>query len=199
MTPSISKSASSALALALIAPGCGYGDCSDDVTILPFKPSGPGTVAVHVHGSTPARTAYVAASWFGTAINRGTEPCRIAVYEHALEPDPATIPVLTRNQPAPLMAGEGRRVFESLLPGVRDGHTLVRELEEGNALGDDFNFGDYLEPDDDPDLNHIDVWLTVATCEAPDIEVNLEIRRELCPARARGEIAADVWWSAETP
>jgi hypothetical protein len=199
MTPSISKSANSALALTLLAFGCGYGDCSDDVSDIRLEPAGPGTAAVHVHGSTTSRYAYVNATWFGTAVNRGTEPCRIAVYEHAQEPDAAKIPVLTRDQPAPTAAGEGRQVFESLLPGVRDGHALVRELEVGNALGDSYDYGDYLEPDDDADLSRLDVWLTIATCEAPALEVNLEIHREVCPARAPGSVEADVWWPAAGP
>jgi hypothetical protein len=199
MTPSISKSASSALALTLLASGCGHGDCSEDVSELPFVPAGPGTVAVHVQGSTPSRYAYIGANWFGTAINRGTEPCRIAVYEHPRAPEAATIPVLTRDQPAPVTAGEGRLVFESLLPGVRDGHALVRELEDGNSLGDSFDFGNHIDKDEDSDLARLEVWLTIATCEAPDIEIDLEIRRDVCPARARGSVTADVWWPAADP
>lgn len=89
-------------------------------------------------------------------------------------------------------------MFESLLPGVRDGHALVRELKVGNALGDSYDYGDYLEPDDDADLSRLNVWLTIATSSAA-LEVNLEIHREVCPARAPGSVEADVWWPAAGP
>lgn len=199
MIPSISKFVSSALACTLLAGGCGYGECSDDVSTIAFTPSGPGTAAARIHGATSSRYAYVAARWSGTAINRASEPCRIAIYEHRGEPEAAQIPVLLRDQAAPATAGEGQLLFESLLPGVRDGHALVRKLEIDNALGDSFGFGDYLQSDDEEDIDHINVWLTVATCEAPMIEVNLEITPELCPARAPGSVVAEAWWGPDAP
>lgn len=203
MTRWILKSPSSALVLGLtlgLAPaagGCGAGECGVSVSVLALTPTGPGTAAVHVHGSTPERWAYVAGNWYGHARNLGAEPCRVAVYEHATEPDAASIPILERDAAAPERAGEGRLVFESLLPGARDGVVFVRELDgQTDQLGDGDPFGDYLEPDDDEDLNRIDVWLTIATCAAPNVAVELEIRREVCPERGRGAVLAEPWWPA---
>ena len=168
-----------------------------DVSLFTFTPTGPGTAAVHVHGSTPERWAYVAANWYGHARNLGAEPCRIAVYEHALEPEAMSIPVLEREVAAPETAGAGRLLFETLLPGARDGIVFVRELDgQTDQLGDGFPFGDYLEPDNDPDLNRVNLWLTVATCAAPNVAVELEIRGEVCPERGHGSVVADPWWPA---
>lgn len=52
----------------------------------------------------------------------------------------------------------------------------------------------YLEPDDDPDLGRIALWSAEATCEAPQVEVEVEVRRQVCPGTARGSVAAEVWW-----
>ena len=203
MTRWISKSPSSALALALASGsawsvgGCGSGECGEDVSTFEWTPTGPGTAAVHVHGSTPERWAYVAANWYGHARNLGAEPCRLAVYEHAHAPEVTEIPILEQGVAAPETAGEGRLLFETLLPGAREGIVFVRELDgQSDQLGDGDPFGEYLEPDDDEDLNHIDLWLTVATCAAPDVKVEIEIRREVCPERGRGSVLADRWWPA---
>lgn len=197
MPISSSSLGSSALALTLVA-GCGYGDCGEDVSTFTLAPAGPGSAALRVHGGTSSRRAFVLAWWSGTALHRGEEPCRLAVYEHASPPDPAQIPVLTRDDPAPTRAGEGRLVIETLLPGLRDGQAFVRRLDgEADTVhegGEPYEID--LEPMDDEDLANIDVWLTFATCESPQIELELAVRCELCPARAPGAVTAELWWPA---
>ncbi len=192
MTRWISKSRVSLLALAVLGMhGCG--ECTDSTQVLHFAPSGPGSAAAHVHGES-GRRSYVSAFWYGTAVNRGAEPCRLALYEYSSAPDAAAVPVLTRNEAAPPTTADGGvLVFESLLPGARDGTVFVRKLDD-EGLGDTFDYGTNLEPAADDVIETMNVWLTVATCADPQIEVDLEITMSLCPERPSGAVAADMWW-----
>lgn len=197
MTRWISTSRVSLLAIAVsvgvVADGCT--DCAEIPMTLHFEPAGPGTAAAHVHGSSRGNS-YVGARWDGTVTNRGAVPCRMAMYEHASEPDAAAAPVLERNEAARATTADGGvLVFESLLPAAHAGTVLVRGLDD-DPLGKSYDQGSYLEPREDEDLNRIDVWLTIATCADPHIDVDLEVIREVCPRRARGSVAAEIWWPA---
>lgn len=141
---------------------------------------------MHVFGSTPSKYQFVMARWLGTAVNRSAEPCRIAFYEHASAPVAESVPVLERDAAAPATTPDGGLLdLESLLVGARPGQQLVRDLD-----------GWYLEPDDDPDLEHIDVWLTIATCDEPQVDVTLEVIGEVCFGyeRPKGNVTAEAWW-----
>jgi hypothetical protein len=186
------------LALVLVSglSGCYFHECVDRRRALDFEPEGPGTAAVHVHGSTPSRYEYVAARWLGTATNHGAEPCRLGFYEHAAEPDAESVPVLQRNVAAPATTADGGRlVFETLLPGARDGREFVRSINTGQ-FGDEFAYGTYLEPDDDEDLEHIDVWLTIATCDRPELAVTVDVIGQVCVGvqRPKGDVKTEQWW-----
>lgn len=188
------------LALVAAAPGCG--NCDTRESVFDLRPTGPGTAAVRVHGSTPSPTGYVDGRYLGIARSRGEDPCRLAMYLHEAEPDPDAIPLLVVDDAPPNELPDGGRLtFSTLFPGVRDGRPLVRVLDPARAdrlrpLEDPY--GEPLERDDDPDLGRIDVWLTFATCAEPDIDIELQIRREVCPSTARGQVRADRWWPNES-
>lgn len=184
------------LALAGSLGGCYFHECVESRRALDFEPQGPGTAAVHVHGSTSSRYQFVSGRWLGTATNHGTEPCRLGFYEHAVEPDPESVPVLERNSAAPATTADGGRlVFETLLPGARDGRVFVENLDE-SPFGDDFARGNNLEPDDDEDLERIDVWLTIATCDRPELAVTVDVVGEVCVGvqRPKGDVKTEQWW-----
>lgn len=187
------------LGVVLGPAGCGFGDCVERRSELHFEPQGPGTAAVHVHGSTPSAREYVGARWLGSALNRGDAPCRIAIYAHPTEPMASAGVELDRDEAAPTSLADGGELrFESLLPSPRDGQVLVRQIDasRSDVLGDPFEHGDDPEPEDDPDLEHIDVWLTINTCADPQVEADLSIIGEICDGgrRTRGDVQADVWW-----
>lgn len=172
--------------LGLAIGGCHSNECDERRHAFELEPQGPGTAAVHVFGSTPSKYQYVVARWLGTAVNRSAEPCRIAFYEHASAPVAESVPVLERDAAAPATTADGGQLdLESLLVGARPGQQLVRNLD-----------GWYLEPDDDPDLEHIDVWLTIATCDEPQVDVTLEVIGEVCfgHERPKGDVKAEEWW-----
>lgn len=184
------------LALAIGLAGCHFNECDERRKTVELAPEGPGTAAIHVHGSTPSRYQYVAARWLGTAVNHDTVPCRLGVYEHERAPVAESVPVLDRSTSAPeATADGGRLVFESLLLGARDGRAFVRRINQA-PFDDEFVYGSYLEPDDDEDLEHIDVWLTIATCDQPEVEVTLDVVGEVCVGyqRPRGDVKTEVWW-----
>ncbi len=175
--------------------GCNFNECDERRRTLDFEPEGPGTAAVHVHGSTPSRYQYVAARWLGTATNHGAEPCRLGFYAHVAEPDAASVPVLERNASAPATTADGGTlVFESLLPGARDGRVFVKAINQ-DPFGDELAYGTYLEREDD-DIERIDVWLTIATCDRPELAVTVEMIAEVCVGaqRPKGDVKIDQWW-----
>lgn len=171
------------LALGLALGGCHFNECEEHHHAFELEPAGPGSAAVHVFGSTPSNRQFVMARWLGTAVNRGAEPCRIAFYQSTRAPAVVAVPVLERDAAAPATTADGGVLdLESLLVGARPGPPLVRELD-----------GWYL---DDPDLEHIDVWLTLATCAEPEVSVSLEVIGEVCFGyeKPQGEVRAETWW-----
>jgi len=182
------------LALAGGLGGCHFNECEEHRRALDFEPQGPGTAAVHVHGSTPSHYQSADARWLGTATNHGAEPCRLGIYDHAAEPDAEAVPVLERNVVAPTTTADGGKlVFEALLPGARDGMVFVRNIND-DPFEDEFAWGIDFEPDGDDE--HIDAWLTIATCDAPELIVSLDVIGEICVGaqRPKGNVTIDQWW-----
>ncbi len=92
--------------------------------------------------------------------NLGTEACHLAISLHTSEPVPEDIPFLT-GPPAPAVAG-AQVLFETVLAPASEGRDFTRRLAYFELIYDKLEDSDELRR-----------WITVATCEAPDLQIKL--------------------------
>ena len=191
--------AAAMLAVLGLSSGC-RGNCKEHVDSFAWALDAPGGAALHVVGSTDVEQEAVFASVTGTARNLGDAPCRVALYRHLAEPRREDLPALDPNVPAPLeIPAAGSLLFETLMPPARDGQAFVREIdsesdEASDGLPPEVPQG--FDLSSDSDALTLDVWLTVATCDAPNLELDLRMLTERCwyLVRPHGSVSVEVLW-----
>jgi hypothetical protein len=153
------------LAAALTIVGCG---CAGQRKELDLVIIAPGGAILSIDHDGEASQAALR----GVASHRGEMPCRLAIYSHETEPDPSDAPTLVGDAAPPATIGEdGKLVFETILPPPLDGRVRTRELG-------------LLHIDEDNEDDSLHIWLTIATCEQPNIDITPIITAEICGTTA---------------
>jgi hypothetical protein len=188
------KSERAVAALTAAVTGCGSILVGSGFEMLDFSVDGPdGAAIVAVWDGVDERDELdigISAS----LSHGGPEPCPVAVYLHAAQPDPKDMPTLTE-LPAPETAGA--LIFEGILLPPRDGVTFTTEIgawQPDRLFSWPDEFHDFLaEP---PTTRR---WVTIATCAEPDIEVKMDVKLGFSrPARPRddgpSDMSAAIFW-----
>lgn len=192
------RSERAAVALAAAVAGCSsvVGSEHESFDFVIGEPDGAALVATWEGALEDDEFSVGVAASF---THSGAEPCAIAVYLHATQPDRKDMPVLT-GLPAPETAGE--LIFDGVLLPPRDGvvfRTTIGSWELGPGLLGGLHAPDEFHqfPAEPPTTRR---WLTIATCAAPDIHATIELTlgfsRPDRPGRteAPGDISAAVFW-----
>jgi hypothetical protein len=114
----------------------------------------------HATGSAHGNEALLFLRLHGAFVNHGATACRVAVYESVGELDPAELPTLQQEHPAPETLANGAELkMQSVLPRAIDGRLIERSVAV--SLDDD---------DDEPEATwHLaDVRVVFVACEDVD-------------------------------
>lgn len=98
--------------------------------------------------------------------NLGGEPCHLAVYLHTTEPVPEDMPALT-GPPAPVIAG-AELLFETVLAPPSEGREFTRRLASFELIADRVEASGERRR-----------WVTIATCAAPTLQLELQLALQL--------------------
>ena len=159
---SSSPSRSAALALLLLlGPGSCAAESVGDGVDLDLHVDQPGGLGFEVR-VTGRRRDELYLDLHAGLTNLGADPCHVAVFLHAAEPVPADMPSLT-GPPAPVIA-DAQLMFETVLAPPSGGREFTRRLDFAPLIVE------ALEASGERRR-----WLTIATCEAPDLQVELTL------------------------
>lgn len=169
---------SGALALLLASAGC-FADFAEDDALVDLHLVQPGGLGFELRATGRSKDElYVTLNGYLT--NLGTEPCHVAIFLHTTEAVREDIPALT-GPPAPAVA-DAQLMFETVLAPPNEGREFTRDLDYLSL------FPEKLARD-----GELRRWLTIATCEAPDLQIELELNLSVqFLVRRRGERSAAI-------
>ncbi len=163
---SSSPSRSGALALTLLLAGGGcLAEWAEDDAHVDLRVDQPGGLGFEIEVSGRNRDElflYLDAH----LTNLGAEPCHVAIFLHTSEPVREDMPALS-GPPAPVVAG-ARLIFETVLAPPSEGREFTRDLDAVTLMADRLAGGGELRR-----------WLTISTCAAPDLQVQLGLDLQL--------------------